>query len=338
MTATIAPPRADRAHPTAPPPAPPPARAAPATVPAARTRLRAEVAVFLGITVAIAVAVSLCQRALGMDMAQLDQAPPLALALIPLIAGAPGIGAAAARLRAHRTLRGAGWGLRWRESRLALLGVALPLLYVSASYLTVYALGLGAFDADGLAAAAAQAFGAGDAAVPLYLLLSAGAGALAMGVLALFEEIGWRGFLVPALARLAPPGRVALLSGLAWAAFHFPLILLVPGAGHGLPSWYALTSFTLMVVLLSVPCAWLRLRARSLWPVVLLHTSHNVLVYSVFEPLTADTGITAYAQGELGFVLVVMAAPVALACWRPAARAAREWAADYPERLAAGRP
>ena len=314
------------------------ARAAPATVPAARTRLRAEVAVFLGITVAIAVAVSLCQRALGMDMAQLDQAPPLALALIPLIAGAPGIGAAAARLRAHRTLRGAGWGLRWRESRLALLGVALPLLYVSASYLTVYALGLGAFDADGLAAAAAQAFGAGDAAVPLYLLLSAGAGALAMGVLALFEEIGWRGFLVPALARLAPPGRVALLSGLAWAAFHFPLILLVPGAGHGLPSWYALTSFTLMVVLLSVPCAWLRLRARSLWPVVLLHTSHNVLVYSVFEPLTADTGITAYAQGELGFVLVVMAAPVALACWRPAARAAREWAADYPERLAAGRP
>ena len=115
MTATIAPPRADRAHPTAPTPAPPPARAAPATVPAARTRLRAEVAVFLGITVAIAVAVSLCQRALGMDMAQLDQAPPLALALIPLIAGAPGIGAAAARLRAHRTLRGAGGGLRKRR-------------------------------------------------------------------------------------------------------------------------------------------------------------------------------------------------------------------------------
>jgi hypothetical protein len=73
----------------------------------------------------------------------------------------------------------------------------------------VYALGLGAFDAEKLAA---------DGAVPLCLLVSAGAGTLAMGVLALFEDIGWRGFLVPALARLVPAGSVAPLSGLAWAA------------------------------------------------------------------------------------------------------------------------
>jgi membrane protease YdiL (CAAX protease family) len=159
-----------------------------------------------------------------------------------------------------------------------------------------------------------------------------------MGVLALFEEIGWRGFLVPALARLVPPGRVAALSGLAWAAFHFPLILLVPGAAHGLPSWYALTTFTLMVMLVSVPCAWQRLRSGSLWPVMLMHATHNVLVYAIFEPLTTDTGITAYAQGEMGFALAVMVVPVALACWRPAARAARERAAGYAGQIAAGRP
>jgi membrane protease YdiL (CAAX protease family) len=252
--------------------------------------------------------------------------------LIPIMAGAPAIGAAAARKLFHRTLRGTDWGLRWREGRLALLGFALPLLYVSASYLVVYALGLGTFDADKLAADAAQTFGAGVAAVPLDLLLSAGAGALALvmgvGVLALFEEIGWRGYLVPVLARLAPAGWVAPLSGLAWAAFHYPLILFVPGASHGLPAWYALTNFTLTIVLLSVPYAWFRLRSRSLWPVVLMHVSHNILFYSIFEPLTADTGITAFAQGEMGFTFVLLAVPVALAFWRPAVREARRAAME----------
>ena len=85
-----------------------------------------------------------------------------------------------------------------------------------------------------------------------------------MGVLALFEEIGWRGFLVPSLARLVSGRRVVVLSGLAWAAFHYPLLLLVPGGNHGLPEWYGVLMFTLVILAANVSYVWLRMRSGSL--------------------------------------------------------------------------
>jgi uncharacterized protein len=36
------------------------------------------------------------------------------------------------------------------------------------------------------------------------------------------EEIGWRAFLVPELAKVLPFTGVALVSGLIWAAWHYP--------------------------------------------------------------------------------------------------------------------
>jgi membrane protease YdiL (CAAX protease family) len=110
-------------------------------------------------------------------------------------------------------------------------------------------------------------------------------GIVMASVTALREEIGWRGFLVLALARLLPASMVGVVSGLAWAAFHYPLLVLVPGGNHGLPLWYGLTTFTLAILAAAGPYVWLRMRTGSLWPAVLLRTSHNVLIYSVFEPL-----------------------------------------------------
>lgn len=37
------------------------------------------------------------------------------------------------------------------------------------------------------------------------------------------EEIGWRGFLVPELAKGLPFTAVALVSGIIWAAWHYPI-------------------------------------------------------------------------------------------------------------------
>ena len=56
------------------------------------------------------------------------------------------------------------------------------------------------------------------------------------------EEIGWRGYLVPALARGMSFGRVALVSGVIWAVWHFPLIAFA-GYNAGTPMWFAMTCF-----------------------------------------------------------------------------------------------
>ena len=42
----------------------------------------------------------------------------------------------------------------------------------------------------------------------------------------LFEEFGWRGFLLPRLQRLLPAWMAAAVVGLLWAAWHLPLFLL----------------------------------------------------------------------------------------------------------------
>jgi uncharacterized protein len=41
------------------------------------------------------------------------------------------------------------------------------------------------------------------------------------------EEIGWRGFLVPELAKILPFSGVALVSGLIWASWHYPITAIV---------------------------------------------------------------------------------------------------------------
>jgi hypothetical protein len=56
---------------------------------------------------------------------------------------------------------------------------------------------------------------------------------------ALGEEIGWRGFLVPELAKVSSFAAVGLISGSLWALWHAPMILF-SHYNEGTPAWYAL--------------------------------------------------------------------------------------------------
>lgn len=102
---------------------------------------------------------------------------------------------------------------------------------------------------------------------------------------ALGEEIGWRGFLVPELSKTVSFTGTALISGVVWALWHYP-ILIFADYNAGTATWYALTCFTVMVVAISFVFAWLRLKSGSLWTGALLHASHNLYVQNIFTPLT----------------------------------------------------
>ena len=75
------------------------------------------------------------------------------------------------------------------------------------------------------------------------------------------EEIGWRGFLVPELAQVLPFTGVALVSGLIWASWQYPITAVVY-RDAGLPSWFWLLTFTFVAVAISFAQAYLRLRHR----------------------------------------------------------------------------
>ena len=131
---------------------------------------------------------------------------------------------------------------------------------------------------------------------------------------ALGEEIGWRGFLVPQLAKANGYATTALISGLIWSFWHYP-ILIFADYNSGTPIWYGLTCFTVMVVGLSFVFAWMRLKSGSLWTGVLLHGSHNLFIQGFFDPITANTGHTKYIISEFGAALPLISIPFAIYFW-----------------------
>jgi membrane protease YdiL (CAAX protease family) len=113
--------------------------------------------------------------------------------------------------------------------------------------------------------------------IALFVLLQGTTGMVAGVGAAAREEIGWRGFLVPELAKVLPFTGVALLSGFIWASWHYPITAVVY-RDAGLPPSFWLPTFTFVAVAISFAQAWLRLRTDSVWPPIFLHASHNLLI------------------------------------------------------------
>jgi len=234
----------------------------------------------------------------------------------------PGLAALVTTLAAQGDLRGLGWG--WGGTRYQLWSIAIPVLYSVAAYVVVWLTGLGGFYDPEFARQAARILAelglpglSEGTAIMLAVFVTLVVGLPVNCLSALGEEIGWRGFLVPALARRTTFRNTALVSGAIWAVWHYPLLLFAD-YNAATPAWYALTCFTFMVIGISFVYAWLRLRSGSLWTGMFLHASHNLVVQQILDPLTADTGVTRYVIGEFGIALALAGSVVGLVYWRKA--------------------
>jgi membrane protease YdiL (CAAX protease family) len=216
----------------------------------------------------------------------------------------------------RRDLDTLGW--KWGATRYQVLSYCIPLLYATITYLIIWASRLGGFYNHDFVAAVTRRFGLGAmpawAGLSLYLLFAATGGMIRSCSSALGEEIGWRGFLVPQLAQRYSFTATALISGVIWSLWHYP-VLIFADYNAGTPTWYGLACFTVMVVGISFVFAWLRLRSGSLWTAVLLHGSHNLFIQNLFDPLTSDTGRTRYVIGEFGAGLALVSIAFGVYFW-----------------------
>ena len=88
-------------------------------------------------------------------------------------------------------------------------------------------------------------------------------------IVGLFEELGWRGFLLPRLQQGRRALDAALLVGLAWLPWHLPLLVTDPSRRPLLP-------FCVIIMAESVILAWLYNTTSGSLPVVMLfHAAHN---------------------------------------------------------------
>lgn len=213
---------------------------------------------------------------------------------------------------------------KWGGARYAWLAYLIPLAYALPVYLVAWLTPLGGFLSPDFVSRTAAQFGWArfppSLTLVLFVLLTATLGLVGKTSRALGEEIGWRGFLVPELNKVVGFTGVSVISGLMWAAYHFP-VLLFGDYNKGAPAWFSLTCFTLMVVADSFLLAWLTLRSRSLWPAAIFHGSHNLFIQSIFTPLTRDTGRTNYIIDEFGIGLVITVGIGAFLAWRATCRA-----------------
>jgi uncharacterized protein len=179
-------------------------------------------------------------------------------------------------------------GLRWWLW--ALLG---PLVLMSAIYGLVWSTGIAhAVVPDGLFTPAA-----------ISSMLTSGVGfacALALG-----EEIGFRGYLLPRLMQLGTT-RALLLSGLLHAIWHLPLMFLTPFIPIRANALIMVAVFVLILAAAGVFYGYLQLSSKSVWPATLAHGVINWLLY-LFAALTVTTSPLAlsYLVGEAGILTLI---------------------------------
>ncbi len=217
---------------------------------------------------------------------------------VVLLMYCPAIAAIITSLIFYRSINEFGW--KPGRVKYLVMGYAIPLVYATIAYGLFWILTSGTFTGK----------------LPqynmIYFVLVGTLTSIVGGVLG--EEIGWRGFLVPQLAKITSFTKLGLISGIIWAVWHFPLMIF-SGYNAGASLWYSLPMFTLAVIGLSFILAWLRLRSGSIWPAVLLHASSNLFVQNLFDPLTMQTGITKYIVGETGALMVAVILLFALIMW-----------------------
>lgn len=213
----------------------------------------------------------------------------------------PALAAVLTRLIYRRSLRGFGFTLG--KPRWLVLAVLLPALAGLVMYGSAWLFHVAPLNEAKLPKLFALSF------IPLFF------GVLAFSSLAaLGEELGWRGLLVPELARRMSYTKLAFVSGIIWTVWHLPLILFSPYHGTG-PLWLSLVFFTVFVLASSFVQAWMRLVSGSIWVSALLHGSSNYFIQAFYPTLTIQTPAGDAMLGEFGWFAPILSAVIAIVFW-----------------------
>lgn len=124
--------------------------------------------------------------------------------------------------------------------------------------------------------------------------------AILSSLLAVGEELGWRGWLTPALRPLGTWATL-LLTGVIWGLWHSPIILL--GYNFARPDLFGVLLMVVGCVAWGILLGWMRLRTASVWPAVLAHGSLNA---------SAAVFLALFDAGRLDLAL---AGPLGAAAW-----------------------
>ena len=277
----------------------------------ARSTAFREASTFVGLVALMVVGLALALPHAGIVVLLTMPTPLLALLLITFL----------------RTPRGRRKEL-WASLGAHRLGLrSWPVAFV-ASVVLIFVIPYGV--ADLLGSAAIKSLGTTPDA---WLTASLGVFASLVGItlMAMTEELGWRGFLLPRVQVLMPKRRAALAVGFIHGLFHMPLTLMTTTYNSVGNRWIVAASVMVLITSAGVFYAWLKDRSGSVWPVAFAHSTVNTFLGGAgFVVILSPTAL-AYTAGESGLVTMaaVVATAVALLIW------GRGWDNDSSTRMVA---
>jgi membrane protease YdiL (CAAX protease family) len=186
------------------------------------------------------------------------------------------------------------------------LAALAPLAVAIAGYGLSWSMGLAPFVPPPAPESAGVAAG-----FALFALRRLALGLPAWMLLALGEELGWRGFMLPRLLRSAL-SRPVLISGVIWSAWHWPSVL---WGGYPAGPNRALSGVVITITLGAFACvlARLRLESGSIWPPALAHALWNSFMLDSFDRATAAGTIW---TRESGLMVALASVTCAALVWR----------------------
>ena len=193
-----------------------------------------------------------------------------------------------------------GLGIRKCRIRYILLAVLIPLIYLLIPYMIYWKTHPDNFGYTGVA---------------LHLVLKDCLPMMVIGIFpniisAMGEEIGWRGYMLPALTKRSNLVKALIISGLFWACWHLPL-LAFGDYMTGAPVWYKLPAFVLCILPVGSIIGGLTYLSRSVWPAAFLHAAHNNYDQAVFGVITRGDDMMYYVS-ETGFLTIICAWVIAI--------------------------
>jgi membrane protease YdiL (CAAX protease family) len=214
--------------------------------------------------------------------------------------------------------------LPWRLKEFKYLKFAYitPVLYISIAYVLIWAFGFGKLiNADRILRWATE-LGI-DKHNQIFIVITMIFLLLTVGVIknlgsTLGEEIGWRGFLIFELRKVMSFKALAIVSGIIWAIWHFPIINLMYGRGDDL--LLHMGAFTIMILGVSVILAYYTFKSNSLWPAAIYHSIHNIYIQKICTPLTISNDKTTFWIDEYGFMIPIVTTIFAIYFWRKASK------------------
>ena len=152
-----------------------------------------------------------------------------------------------------------------------LIAVFLPWIYTELGNLLKIIIQPGCFDREFFKTAVSDIRGA--YMFPLMAFVSG----VFFSIGGLGEELGWRGYMMPKLVNLFGFTKSAIIGGIIWGIWHWPLTY----AGHnfgtdykGYP-WAGFAGMVFLCVIMGTMLSFVTMKTGSVWPAAIMHAVNN---------------------------------------------------------------